>query len=687
VLETLGIKLWYDVPATSETTGRDWYVVPEWEKVPQPCKATTGARAAGKGSLLIFADRAGFGKRLYEAGRSHGFTCRVLEMVRRGECDEVMRELERLQPSELSGITHIVDCLPLDDAELVMHESSDLDAAILAGPGSLARTVQKLLAAKVDGAPRVWVLTRGTHNVGGSGVMCPTGGMVWGMGRSLALEHTGLWGGLIDLDPESRMDREAIDVLAEISAQDEDQIAFRKGKRYVLRLSPFRHLGEDPERPFRCDGQGAYIVTGGLGGLGLHVAALLADRGARTLVLAGRTPLPAREVWNRIQEDDPQRRRVRAVLELESKGVEVRVVAIDVGDRDQMMQLRDALRRDHVPPLRGIVHAAGILQYGALSDLTMVQLADALRAKVHGGWLLHEVFGGEPLKFFIMFSSASALLSSPMLSAYAAGNAFLDALAHYRRNLGRPATSINWGVWSEAGMATTFDGGGLQASAIQGMGTLTTREGLNVLRCLFSNSLTQIAVIPVDWKVWAARYPSLARAPAISRLVGSCEVKKDKPRADTASLQAVLDATPESLHTSLQAYLAERIGVVIGVSPSRINVTEPLSTFGIDSLMAVEIRNKVDRELHVNIPMVRFLQGPTVEELAGLVAERLPQQAGPSASSAAASEGEGVSHGMTAEVASSLLDELPNLSDDQVDDLLRRFTNGGPTGEEGDQNE
>lgn len=228
----------------------------------------------------------------------------------------------------------------------------------------------------------------------------------------------------------------------------------RGSGRYVARLAESTEL--TPPFPARMRDAGSYLVTGGLGSLGLLVAQFLAERGARDVVLMGRTPVPPRQSWDELPDDHPQLGLVGKLRELESFGARIHLAAVDVTDPDQMRQWLNAHHEQGLPPIAGVVHTAGVVDDELLVRMDQATFTKVLRPKLVGGWLLHRLFRDTALDFFVLFSSTGSVIASPGQGNYAAGNAFLDALAVYRQRLGLPALSIGWGPWS-VGMVEQLD--------------------------------------------------------------------------------------------------------------------------------------------------------------------------------------------------------------------------------------
>jgi NADPH:quinone reductase-like Zn-dependent oxidoreductase/acyl carrier protein/NADP-dependent 3-hydroxy acid dehydrogenase YdfG len=368
--------------------------------------------------------------------------------------------------------------------------------------------------------------------------------------------------------------------------------------------------------PLAIRDDATYLVAGGLGGIGARVAAWLIDRGARDLLLVGRTPLSG--------AGD----RAAVLRDLEGRGARVEYAAVDVADIAGMGEVLAARERAERPPVRGAVHAAGVVDYRAIVDLDADAVAAVLRPKVRGAWVLHRLLARESLDFFVLFSSGLALLSSPFLGGYAAGNAFLDALAHHRRAAGLPATAIGWGFWSEVGMVArkqTEDGRSLVPP---GMSGIDTERGIAVLQQALAEDLTQVAVLPTDWPEWRRSHPAAGRSPLLRNVASepaTSVVAAPAPR----SVFPEAEPTPALAHRldpgddRIDALLVEQVARVLGMSSDRVRVDRPLNRMGMDSLMAVDFRNRVERELKVRLPIVHLLNDGTVATVARAVREEL----------------------------------------------------------------
>ena len=473
-----------------------------------------------------------------------------------------------------------------------------------------------------DASSPIWFVTRGAQPAGeGTEALDPSQAPVWGLGRVIALEHPALWGGLVDLGEPAADD--ASRLLAEITGRDdEDQIAFSGGRRYAPRLI----RGRDPEtQPVRLRGDASYLVTGGLGGLGLFLAGWLAGRGARHLVLVGRTALPERSRW-----DDPglagaDRLRIETVRDLERAGVRVEVVAADVCDAVSMSGLFERFGRD-LPPLRGIVHAAGVVDLRPIVEMGHERLAAALRPKVRGTWILHQLAVGIPLDFFALFSSTTALWGASKLAHYAAANSFLDGFAHYRRSIGLPATSIDWGLWERAG--TAGDAGAFTRFGLRPMPAVRALDALG--RILAAES-TQAVVADVDWTVLKAAYSAKGHRPLFVRLEARRHTGVSLVPSGPSSILARLRAArPEDRRELLGSIVEDDVARVLGLDRSEpIDIDKGFFGMGMDSLTAVELKRRLEARVGETLPDTLTFNYPSVRALTDYLAGRVLEPEAP----------------------------------------------------------
>jgi NADPH:quinone reductase-like Zn-dependent oxidoreductase/NADP-dependent 3-hydroxy acid dehydrogenase YdfG len=349
-----------------------------------------------------------------------------------------------------------------------------------------------------------------------------------------------------------------------------------------------------------------YLITGGLSGLGLLAARDLVQQGARHLLLMGRRP-PTPEAQATIQA-------------MEADGATILVRQGDVSQRDDVTQAFTTIA-GHMPPLRGIIHSAGALDDGVLLNQTWPRFTAVMAAKVDGAWHLHQLSKETPLDFFVLFSSTAALMGSAGQSNHAAANAFMDALAHDRRAVHLPGLSINWGAWAEIGAAVTHNV--LDRAEAQGVQAITPEKGLSILHFLLNQPVAQAGVMPVDWPRYLQHYAAGRTPRWLADMAQTTRVVKEKvtaAQAPTPDFLQQFSALPAmQKQEAMLTFVSERVAKVIGLESAAVVETQrPLQEMGLDSLMAVELRNMLGTGLQLayTLPATLVYDYPTPEALA-----------------------------------------------------------------------
>nr|WLE93511.1 PKS T1(KS-AT-KR-KS-AT-DH-KR-KS-AT-KR-KS-AT-KR) [Streptomyces sp.] len=542
--------------------------------------------------------------------------------------------LAALSAHGAKAVPVVVDATDLDRVALADRLSGVLDAEPPAGVLSLlaladghhprhrvelglAATVLAVQALADAGVKaRLWCVTRGAVSTSATDSLPhPLQAQVWGLGRVVALEYPDSWGGLIDLP--SAFDQRAQDRFASLLAGEpvEDEVAVRTSGMLARRL--VRAPGREADSAVRWQPHGTVLITGGTGALGSRVARSLAREGADHLVLTSRSGPDAAGATE-----------LRA--ELEALGAKVTVAACDVADRTALAALLD----EH-PEVRAVVHTAGAVSMAPLAETDLADFAEVLAAKVDGAVNLDALLGERELDAFVLFSSNAGVWGSGGQGAYAAANAFLDALAHQRRDRGQAATSIAWGAWGESGMAA--ERSAEEQLRRRGILPMAPDLALDALRQAVARDETFLAVADVDWERFVPRFTSARRRPLLDelpeaqRILAAAEPSAND--ADGASsiagqLAALAPGDQEELVLDL---VRSTVAAVLG-HRGRDSVDADLAfkDQGFDSLTAVDLRNRLNAATGLALPVTVVFDQPTPNALARLLRTELagdPEQA------------------------------------------------------------
>ncbi|WP_330231018.1 HAD-IIIC family phosphatase [Nocardia sp. NBC_00508] len=534
------------------------------------------------------------------------------------------RRLLRMEWSELP--------LPAPDRTLTLGEWNSVvpgtaDAIVLPvpegdSPSDVHDTAQHILAAlqtiiadsRFEQTTLV-VRTRRAVALPGEDSPDPAGAVVWGLVRSAQSENPGRIVLIDTADPE-------VDIAALLAAR-EQQLAVRDGVAFVPRLARLPETAGRASEGRVSLGEGAVLVTGAPGRLGSALARHLADRyGVRDLVLVSRRGI-----------DGPGGAQLRD--ELESRGVRVRFARCDIADRSALAQLLDGM------PLAGVVHAACVLDDSTLGSLTPAQLDAVLRPKVDAAHHLHELTADRELSFFVLFSAAGSLFGTPGQANYAAANAYLDALALRRRSLGLPAQSLAWGAW-EVDMHDHMAQADIRRIARAGIRAFSVPEGMACFDAALRVGDPVLVPLLLDTDV-------LRRAPAVPPLLrGLVRRAPRRAVADRATVDVApgsrfaeqLRAVPRAEATALaMAAVAGWAGEVLGhTGTETVAPEQTFQSLGLDSLMAVELRNKVREHTGISVPLGTILAEQNLADLADHLVDAVRRQADTDAPDAVAAE-------------------------------------------------
>jgi phthiocerol/phenolphthiocerol synthesis type-I polyketide synthase D len=543
----------------------------EWK----PLDSESYADGGPGGEWLIFADRQGVGARFAAVLKEAGNTCSLIFADSAPEDHSVI-------DGRLQGIIHLwsLDLAPSD-----VEGRKSVSANVL-------RIIKALVPANASPQPRLWLVTSGAMPVLEGEAPAVAQSPLWGLGNAIAVEHPTIWGGLIDLDPADLTNSAVLRVVR--SSDAESMIAVRQGRRYVARIvRDERELSNARSVEFKNDA--TYLVAGGLGGLGLRLASWLLEHGAGQVALLGRNA-PTPEAAKILQD------------------TRARVIIADLSRRNDIAEAIREIKRSMLP-LKGIFHLAGTLDDARLLDQDADRFYRAGTGKAEGALNLHELTSDVPLDHFVLFSSMASLVTMPGQGNYASANIFLDALAHLRRAEGKPALSINWGPWAEIGHAATEYGRRAHGRlATLGVQPLSPDLAIASLEVLMASQVTQAGVANVDWPRLIQADPALAASPLLSQLLQSANAPVQE---ETPLVSDLRSCAPNERRDLVMSALAEMVAEVLRLpDPGSILPTQSVFDLGMDSIIVLELTNRIAFSFGRPFRATLFFTHPTLEGVA-----------------------------------------------------------------------
>lgn len=619
-------------PGESVTAPDDWFYETAWQR---PDDAPSAAPAFDR--WLILGDRGAFGTALARLARESGDD---VQIVAYDAQDAFALDAEFANVDRAGRRTAVVDLRALDaTADEPAAEALRLAQRVL----ELERTIAER---DWKQPPALFIVTRGAQApLPFEPPASVAAANLWGLGRCLSLEHPGIWGGLIDLDPVASPGdaRALLDELRRAASQTET--ALRNGERLVARLEPMRAPGGAlPE----LRGDATYVVTGAFGAVGTRLAGWLAERGAKQLVLIGRASASGAAA-EQVQRD------------LHARGVRARLETCDVGDAVQLEGLWSRVAAE-LPPVRGIFHAAGATETTATLETS--DLAAAFRAKVDGTLALDRVSAAQPLDFFVCFSSGAATIGDRGRAAYGAANAFMDALVADRRARGAAGLSINWGLWSGRDESAPD----VQLFLRSGLVSMPLDAAFDALGRLMRADESR-----VNWRpmVAALDAPRLVAALALrGRTAFLSALAPAQPVTSPAAASGLVDlirrAEASEREPLLAVAIAREVRAVLELADDDLlDADRGFFDLGMDSLMTVALKGRLERAFGVTLPSTLTLEYPTVATLTEYLGRTVVGDARLSANGAPV-RADAIAASVARTKAEAAVDDLDDLDDAQV---------------------
>ncbi len=425
---------------------------------------------------------------------------------------------------------------------------------------------------------------------------------VWGFSKTLFLEHPELRGGLIDMDLETKPSV----ILHKIAVSGtERSIALRQNKSYIEYIAPQEKVTIHKAAELRPDG--AYIITGGLGGLGLKCANWILNKRGKHLVLISRKTIPQAHLWPTITEDNPDYNIIQQLLVLQDKGATVEVISLDIRDTTALNQLFEGLDKKKIP-VRGIIHAAGVNWFSKVMNLDRNDFLETLKTKVSSSWALHQLSLTMDLDLFVLFSSVSALWGSVELSHYTAANHFMDMLSLYRWQRDLPSLSINWGPWAEVGMSAEEKESDLLKKL--GFNLMPSDAALAAMESELVLKAPLSLIANIDWNKFSTFIDFSLQPSLFSDVFTHTE---EEQIFISGSIKLIQESSPEQARELIESAVRIKLrNVMLIESFDKIEGDQRFNFLGMDSLMALHFVAELEQYFGCQLPSTLAYNYPTI---------------------------------------------------------------------------
>lgn len=484
------------------------------------------------------------------------------------------------------------------------------------GPVDLAHVVQAII--DTGETLPLWILTEGAQSIANDNpadlriAQAP----VWGFARTLYLEHPQLRGGIIDLQTgQSDVDETLMAQLC--LPQQEKAVAIRNNQRYIAQLTP---LDISTAKPLMLRDDGIYLITGGLGGLGLKTCQWLIDQGIKEIYLLSRRGLPPRSQWQALGCDDKHYTKVQSIMAMEKEGINIVVESVDIRDTAALERLLASLEN----PLRGIIHAAGVNWFGKIAELDTQKMQQTLQTNISATWALHTLSEKADLDCFILYSSVSALWGSVELAHYTAANHFLDALANYRCANNLPALSLDWGPWDEVGMSANES----EKPILEKLGfqLMAPQAALNAMEQLLSLKRPQAMVGGIDWRRFKA-FIDFSLAPSLFAHVKS-ECDSEEMISSSDSVAKIANMPQEEALAMIDTIIRNQLSAVMLIdSIDTLDENHRFNFLGMDSLMAISFAAQIEQYIGLKMPTTLAYNYPTIKDVRSFIYQQIKGEA------------------------------------------------------------
>jgi acyl transferase domain-containing protein/acyl carrier protein len=497
--------------------------------------------------------------------------------------------LEQSEPAKRA----VLNCWPMDAQITESSQSQDVEDKLGQLCAGTLHLVQALGAQNIT-LQAFNAITRGAQQLDKDDQLQPAMASLWGLVRVVSKEYPQFHCRLLDIQADSVLSTPLLKQLSQTGSTNELQGAVRDRQFFVPRLAACELTDS---KPLAIKDQGVYLVTGAFGGMGFKVTQWLIEQGAKHLILLARTA-PSESVKQWLEQ-------------AKADGIAIHVEAVDISDYHALKQAVDKHCNGR-QALAGIFHSAGVFADCLLQDYDWSVFSKVFPAKVQGSWNLHRL--STELDYFVLFSSSASLLAPSGLANYVAANAFIDALAAYRHRKNLPAHSINWGVWQDTGMAAAVNDIRRHQWQVMGVRSMQAETALNAMQTVMGSDEANMAIIDIDFNDYVNSLDAGNRENYFQAVLSRQPDQAQKNRASAESIVSLLQQNPDRQQELMLNHISRLVGSVLGISAD-IDLRRGFFELGMDSLTSMELRNRLQRELEINLDATLTFKYPTVSAL------------------------------------------------------------------------
>ncbi|MCX7923433.1 MAG: SDR family NAD(P)-dependent oxidoreductase [Clostridia bacterium] len=598
----------------------DMFLKGEWV----PLELKVDEKNAASGSILIFKDESGMGQQLVEALKSNGTSIIEveygMEFRRLGDCNYVISGTEKdyydlladIKDKRISQILHLSTLGRADEDFGLLEESQRR------GTYSLFYLVRSLMSNMYNEPTDIVLISDYASEVTKSEIKINAyNAVMLGLSKVVTPECPNLRCRFIDIDNDITVEQ----MIKELTDDNRQSVvAYRNGTRYVEEFNKL-DIGGIPDRKLEVKAEGAYIITGGTGGIGIEISRYLAARGKANICLINRSPMPEREQWEEILERGSNKKlcdRINAIKSIEELGSKVVCYSSDISREGDVKQVLKDIRT-RFGKINGIFHCAGILSDGFIKEKDIEIFNEVIAPKVQGTLLLDMLTQEDDMDIFVMFSSIATVIGSPSMGAYCAANSYLDSFAAYRNKKGKRTVTINWPAWSETGMAVEYG-----ISRTRGLfKTITTEKAINAFHEIVNKNIPRAVIGEFDYEAMTYILDALKInfSSDIRQMIDDRIRQAGVEKNNEASYKALVRGKNESEVTPLVTKVGQIWAHVLGLT--EINIHDPFQHMGGDSILATNLLKELEKHFEGDVNISDIFTYPTVYEMSKQLDKRL----------------------------------------------------------------